>query len=167
MFLLKENAILPMTAKRGGAESSFSSKSSKHQFPQTVRAMELEFWHNVHPTPCVSCIFFFDAKLKINLQIQGNQLTDSYSTKNMALCWNPVCCLISWKTAMMIRVIYSILHCLGAFSLSIISIYVLENHFLANPPSPPCHEKSLFTLAPPSHKIYKKSLIKLSPSQIC
>ena len=34
---------------------SFSSKSSMHHNSQTVRARELKFWENVHPTPCVMC----------------------------------------------------------------------------------------------------------------
>ena len=37
------------------SHSSFSSRSSKHYNSQTVRARELKFWENIHPTPCVMC----------------------------------------------------------------------------------------------------------------
>ena len=37
------------------SQSSFSSRYSQHHDSQTVRARELKFWENVHPTPCVMC----------------------------------------------------------------------------------------------------------------
>ena len=36
-------------------EWSFPSRSYKHHNAQTIRARELQFWENVHPTTCVSC----------------------------------------------------------------------------------------------------------------
>ena len=35
--------------------SYFSSRSSKHHKSQAVRARELKFGENVHPSPCVTC----------------------------------------------------------------------------------------------------------------
>ena len=37
------------------SQSTFSSKSSRHHKSQTVRARELKFGENVHPSPCVTC----------------------------------------------------------------------------------------------------------------
>ena len=37
------------------SQSSFSSRYSQHHKSQTIRAKELTFWENVHPTPCVMC----------------------------------------------------------------------------------------------------------------
>ena len=34
---------------------SFHSESSRHCLSQTIRAVELKFWENVHPPPCVTC----------------------------------------------------------------------------------------------------------------
>ena len=37
------------------SQCSFSSQSSRHHKSQIVRARELNFWENVHPSPCVTC----------------------------------------------------------------------------------------------------------------
>ena len=33
----------------------FSCKSSTYHYSETVKARELKFWENVHPSPCVQC----------------------------------------------------------------------------------------------------------------
>ena len=45
----------PASLIKSVAQSSFSSKSSKHHNSQTVWPRELTFWENVHPTQYVMC----------------------------------------------------------------------------------------------------------------
>ena len=56
-FKFKGRAIWPSPGSfmvNWVSDKSFSSRSSKHHKSHAIRAAELKFWENVHPTPCIT-----------------------------------------------------------------------------------------------------------------